>query len=256
MKAFSESGAPLAVFRDHIGKRSIDIDNKYYDDEFVVILAAPLKHGREAARSASSTSSRPRTTRRAARGIRPSPDAFEQTHTARLELTVRKKNELRAMGRMEKRTENDDSETSVWVVDRPDEDGHVLHGHALRGSEGRGRRHPAGDLVRPRLPVRATRDKLRNVGADVANSMQYFQGLLGSTRSAAEQFYVTSIAAGHGQAFDGFLHMSEWTFASEHPGASELFRAHEVAHEWFGHKVGWKSYRDQWLSEAFAEYAR
>jgi aminopeptidase N len=49
--------------------------------------------------------------------------------------------------------------------------------------------------------------------------------------------------------------MTEWTYDSEHPGASELFRAHEVAHTWWGHKVGWKSYRDQWLSEAFAEYS-
>ena len=71
----------------------------------------------------------------------------------------------------------------------------------------------------------------------------------------AEQLYVTSIAARHGQAFEGFLHMTEFTFAAEHPGASELFRAHEVAHEWFGHKIGWPSYRDQWLSESLAEYA-
>ena len=27
-----------------------------------------------------------------------------------------------------------------------------------------------------------------------------------------------------------------------------------MAHEWWGHKVGWKTYRDQWISEAFAEY--
>jgi hypothetical protein len=98
------------------------------------------------------------------------------------------------------------------------------------------------------------KQKLHNVAADVANSMQYFQQLLGSNVTA-EQYYVTSIAAGHGQAFDGFLHMTEWTFESEHPGASELFRAHEVAHAWWGHKVGWKSYRDQWLSEALAEYS-
>lgn len=29
---------------------------------------------------------------------------------------------------------------------------------------------------------------------------------------------------------------------------------HEVAHQWWGHLVGWKSYRDQWLSEGFAEF--
>jgi hypothetical protein len=27
---------------------------------------------------------------------------------------------------------------------------------------------------------------------------------------------------------------------------------HEVAHQWWGHVIGWKSYRDQWMSEGFA----
>jgi aminopeptidase N len=30
---------------------------------------------------------------------------------------------------------------------------------------------------------------------------------------------------------------------------------HEVAHQWFGHGVGWASYHDIWLSEGFAEFA-
>jgi hypothetical protein len=30
---------------------------------------------------------------------------------------------------------------------------------------------------------------------------------------------------------------------------------HEVAHQWWGHAVGWKSYRDQWMSEGFAEFS-
>jgi len=29
--------------------------------------------------------------------------------------------------------------------------------------------------------------------------------------------------------------------------------SHEVAHEWWGHTVGWASYRDQWMSEGFAQ---
>ena len=28
---------------------------------------------------------------------------------------------------------------------------------------------------------------------------------------------------------------------------------HEIAHQWWGHLVGWNSYRDQWMSEGFAE---
>jgi hypothetical protein len=31
--------------------------------------------------------------------------------------------------------------------------------------------------------------------------------------------------------------------------------AHEIAHQWWGHTVGWASYRDQWISEAMANYA-
>jgi len=31
--------------------------------------------------------------------------------------------------------------------------------------------------------------------------------------------------------------------------------AHEVAHQWFGHVVGWTSYHDQWMSEGFAEFS-
>jgi hypothetical protein len=30
---------------------------------------------------------------------------------------------------------------------------------------------------------------------------------------------------------------------------------HEFAHQWWGHLLGWESYRDQWLSEGFAEFS-
>ena len=31
--------------------------------------------------------------------------------------------------------------------------------------------------------------------------------------------------------------------------------AHEVAHQWWGHTVGWASYHDRWLSEGFADFS-
>src|SRR5882762_119925 len=34
-----------------------------------------------------------------------------------------------------------------------------------------------------------------------------------------------------------------------------FFRGHESSHQWWGHRVGWKSYHDQWLSEGFAEFS-
>jgi hypothetical protein len=30
---------------------------------------------------------------------------------------------------------------------------------------------------------------------------------------------------------------------------------HEIAHQWWGHIVGWDSYHDQWMSEGFAEFS-
>lgn len=30
---------------------------------------------------------------------------------------------------------------------------------------------------------------------------------------------------------------------------------HEVAHQWWGHELGWATYRDQWLSEGFADFS-
>jgi Peptidase family M1 domain len=34
-----------------------------------------------------------------------------------------------------------------------------------------------------------------------------------------------------------------------------FFLAHEIAHQWWGQSVGWRTYRDQWLSEGFAQFA-
>jgi hypothetical protein len=31
--------------------------------------------------------------------------------------------------------------------------------------------------------------------------------------------------------------------------------SHEVAHQWWGHLVGWETYHDQWLSEGFAQFS-
>jgi Peptidase family M1 domain len=252
LKAFSADGEPLVVYRDHIGRRTAHIDNKIHDGSLVVILPKPLKQGEkqklrfeyilETANYAPGSMWYPTV-----------GGANEQRHTARLELTVHRKNELRSMGKMESRREDEKTETSVWVVERPAK--MITFSTATRFQEvkvevaGIPTIHSFG----PMFQFNNT-NKVRNVGADVANSMQFFQSMLGD-KLPGEHFYVTNIAAGHGQAFDGFLHMSEWTFTAEHPGASELFRAHEVAHEWFGHRVGWKTYRDQWLSEALAEYA-
>ena len=43
-------------------------------------------------------------------------------------------------------------------------------------------------------------------------------------------------------------------FGAEAADFVDQVGAHEVAHQWWGHKVGWRSYHDAWLSEGFAEF--
>lgn len=252
LKITDESGAEVVFLRDAIGKRSINVDNRLHDDEVTLVFATPLTAGQK--RRLNFAYMLETANYAPGRWWYPVvPDTFEAKHTARLQLTVTKKNEVRAMGRLEKRSEEEKTETSVWVVDWPTK--MLTFSTATRFEEVKVTPEgiPPVFSFGPDFQL-DNRDKVHNVGADVANSMQYFQKLL-DDKIETPQFYVTSIAGWHGQAFDGFLHMGEFTYTSEHPGASELFRAHEVAHEWFGHKVGWATYRDQWLSEAFAEYA-
>jgi hypothetical protein len=252
LKAFGANGEALTLIRDHVGKRAAILDNRIHDDDFVVVLPAPLRRGEQ---------QRVRfeyeleTFNYAPGGVwyPVYRDALHQKHTARLELTVRKHNEARSMGRLEHRREDEKGETTVWLVERPAS--MVTFSTATRFEEVKLTPEgvPAVIAFGPDYQI-ANTAKLRNVATDVAKSIAFYQNML-AIPLPVEQLYVTSVAGYHGQAFDGFLHMGEFTFVAERPGASELFRAHEVAHEWWGHNVGWSSYRDQWISEAFAEYS-
>jgi hypothetical protein len=92
-----------------------------------------------------------------------------------------------------------------------------------------------------------------NIGADVVNSMNFFQESFG--KCPFKKIAATEIPEPHGQGFPGLLHLSWGTFHEEKKFEYESFRAHEVSHQWWGHIVGWKTYHDQWLSEGFAEYS-
>jgi aminopeptidase N len=48
------------------------------------------------------------------------------------------------------------------------------------------------------------------------------------------------------------LHMQDSGEAREF---YNLVAVHEMAHQWWGHVVGWKTYHDQWLSEGTAEFS-
>jgi hypothetical protein len=45
------------------------------------------------------------------------------------------------------------------------------------------------------------------------------------------------------------------SFTDDPYGYFMVVAPHEVAHQWWGHAVGFNSYRDQWMSEGFAEFS-
>jgi Peptidase family M1 domain len=102
--------------------------------------------------------------------------------------------------------------------------------------------------------IRFGGNPLENVAADIVNSIHFFQTIYAPY--PFEQILATEIPAFHGQGFPGLLHLSGFTFEDTAlAGTDEAFRAHEVSHQWWGHLVGWKTYHDQWISEAFAEFS-
>lgn len=94
---------------------------------------------------------------------------------------------------------------------------------------------------------------MENTGADVVNSLNFFQSVFG--KCPFSKISVTEIPASYGQGFPGLLHLSWISFQNEVKGSTEFFRAHEVSHQWWGHLVGWKTYHDMWLCEGLAEYS-
>jgi hypothetical protein len=86
--------------------------------------------------------------------------------------------------------------------------------------------------------------------AEIDNSLRYFTTLFGKypypvLRAAFHPY-------GFGQGLPSLLMIPATDRASKY---TYVFISHETAHQWWGDVVSWRSYRDQWLSEGFAEYS-
>lgn len=253
-----EHGQPAPFVRDHIGGRRGILDNRIYDDSLVVLLDRPIVPGEP--RRLSFEYEIDLTNYVHSRVWYPEAEGDEtfltDPHTARLDLTARSKHQIRSMGRREESPQLSDGERGknrgVWVIDHPVK--MVTFSFAEKFHEERVKIEDAPEVVcfGSRVEV-SRRARFADVGRDVAESLAYFQKLLDSPLPP-DPIHVTSIAARHGQAFDGFIHLGEQSFDLFGPGMAELFRAHETAHLWWGHRLGAATYRDAWLGEAFAEY--
>src|SRR6266404_2514675 len=88
------------------------------------------------------------------------------------------------------------------------------------------------------------------IQAELSNSIRYFSLLFGKYPYPA--FSAAFHPYGFGQGFPSLLMIPATDRANKF---TYSFIAHETSHQWWGDLVTWRSYRDQWLSEGFAEYS-
>jgi len=100
------------------------------------------------------------------------------------------------------------------------------------------------------LPATFARIKESFILAELGNALDYFCVLFG--RYPYDNFKATFHPFRYGQGFPTLLLIPN---TDESRRDVYAFISHETAHQWWGHIVAWRSYRDQWLSEGFAQYS-
>jgi hypothetical protein len=108
-------------------------------------------------------------------------------------------------------------------------------------------------------PYRDQRQEADRLLGAAADSLGYFEKIFGPY--PGDELTLVTTERPYSQALLGFVTLSSLMVAENALLALLGFEdprtviAHEIAHQWWGHMVGWESYRDQWLSEAMANYA-
>jgi hypothetical protein len=100
------------------------------------------------------------------------------------------------------------------------------------------------------LPGKIRAIKEDFVLTELKNCLGYFSSVFGQYPYG--KFGAMYHPWGFGQGFPTLLLLPKADRSSKYTYA---FVAHETAHQWWGNIVSWRSYRDQWLSEGFAEYS-
>jgi hypothetical protein len=105
--------------------------------------------------------------------------------------------------------------------------------------------------------------RVRGMAADAADVLRFYASLVGGAPYSSFTIAATESdrPGGHSPAYFAVLNQvvmpTEVVWRND-PVSFEnypmFFLAHEVAHQWWGHAVGWKNYHEQWISEGFAQY--
>lgn len=106
---------------------------------------------------------------------------------------------------------------------------------------------------------------LDHMAENAANAVSYFETLFGPF--PYPRLAIAQIPGRFGQGWPGLVYLPTLSFLqgferaqlglAEKAGdlSEQVIVPHEIAHQWWGNEVGWKTGHDQWLSEGFASYA-
>lgn len=92
----------------------------------------------------------------------------------------------------------------------------------------------------------------QSIGQDVAGTLFFLESLLGAY--PYKKLDVVETPGQLSNGFRGLLLLTTHSYGRSASGPLVAIRAHETSHQWWGNLVDWKTYHDQWLSEALAEY--
>ncbi|MCC6350452.1 MAG: hypothetical protein IT347_12765 [Candidatus Eisenbacteria bacterium] len=102
--------------------------------------------------------------------------------------------------------------------------------------------------------LRGSKDHDRRTALDVAHAFQFFEEQLGPPLAASFNAVETPLWVY--VAYPGLVHlmMREDKMLPGPENTPDVFRAHEVSHQWFGLGMDHATYHDAWLSEGFADF--
>jgi hypothetical protein len=137
-------------------------------------------------------------------------------------------------------------------------------GQALAVLGSRVGRPPLELLTKPTIPL-APVAGLAEMADRALRAVKYFETLFGPF--PYRHVAISQLPASFGQGWPQLVYLPTLSFLRSSERAElgldekseelhyRVMVAHEIAHQWWGNYLGWKSYRDQWLSEGFASYA-
>jgi Carboxypeptidase regulatory-like domain/Peptidase family M1 domain len=208
----------------------------------------------------------------------PNLNGFGEHALYDLTFKVPRKYKVVSVGRLQSESIEQDLAVTHWVtpspvavagfnygdytkVELPDEiTGYKISGYYLSELPDNLRRYRA---LQSMAPHAMTKYALEQTRAQMQLCTLYFG------RSLYDEIYVTEQPNfNFGQSWPNlvYLPISAYTDSTQRwmlfghindrfNGFVQEVTPHEVAHQWWGHAVGWASYHDQWLSEGFAEFS-